>query len=480
MPPQLALFLCNVFVIFLLWLDHKKAPSVSLALWIPTLWILLIAGKPLGIWFGNEGNYADGSPLDRIFLSGLLGFGFFFLAKRRFKWFSAIKEHLWLILLIGYMLVSVSWSDNQFTSFKRWTREELVAITMAFLVLTERDPRQAVQCIFRRSVYILIPFSLLLIKYFPHYGVEYGRWSGSLMWIGVTMQKNALGRLCIIAAFFLIWTLVRRWQGRDIPVGTFHTPAEVFLLIITLWLLKGPSGTYSATATVSFAAALITYIVLLWMKKSRIAIGVNIMTTIILVVMIFGIVTVISGGSTVSGISATLGRSTSLTGRTDIWVQLLPIVDRNPIFGGGFGSFWTAETREFYDMSDAHSGYLDVLLELGFVGILLFVMFLISFGRKTQRELTHNFDSASLSICYLIMALIYTIDESSINSFQNHLMAVILFLAVSVPNYKFPHQMASPQTADPTHELIWQKLYAPKRHHAKLTSSSFRDASGKT
>ena len=40
---------------------------------------------------------------------------------------------------------------------------------MAFVVLTEPRPKEAMQCLLRRSVYALIPFSLLCIKFFPAY-----------------------------------------------------------------------------------------------------------------------------------------------------------------------------------------------------------------------------------------------------------------------------------------------------------------------
>ncbi|MCK7480580.1 MAG: hypothetical protein M0C28_27650 [Candidatus Moduliflexus flocculans] len=34
-------------------------------------------------------------------------------------------------------------------------------------------PRRAVESVLRRTTFILIPFSIVLIKYFPDYGVDY-------------------------------------------------------------------------------------------------------------------------------------------------------------------------------------------------------------------------------------------------------------------------------------------------------------------
>ena len=429
MPSQLALIICILFVLWLLRLDRKQTPNVSFALWLPTIWMLCIATKPLGVWFGAEAD-ADGSPLDRVVYSGFLCLGLFILVLRKFRWSSAIKENAWLIMLIGYMLLSVLWSDIPFTSFKRWIRE-LLAVVMAFLVLTERDPQQALQSVLRRIVYILIPFSYLLIQYFPYVGREYHRWSGGQMWIGATMQKNGLGRLCLTAAFFLIWTLIKRWQKRDIAVSIFQNCADVFVLLIALYLLKGPESAYSATAIVSFGSGLALFFCLLWMKKREINLGANALTVVMALIIGFGVVLPISGGELVGEAATAIGRDETLTGRTEIWASILPDIERQPFLGYGFSSFWTAETKGEHNIGEAHNGYLEVLLELGFVGMLFFSIYLLSFCRMVQRELDNNFDWASLCLCILLMTLLHNIGESSINSLTSQLTALILFLSIS-------------------------------------------------
>jgi O-antigen ligase len=434
MPPQLALLICTVFVLFLLYLEHKQAPKVSHALWIPTLWMLCSATKPLGIWFGVEAD-AEGSPLDRVVFSGFLCLGLFVLVSKKFSWSSAIRENKWLILLISYMLVSILWSDIQYISFKRWVRE-LLAVIMAFVVLIEREPRQSVQSVFRRTVYILIPYSLVLIKYFPAYGVQFARWSGYREWIGVTTQKNGLGRLCLISAFFLIWTLVRRWYGRGVLFRGYQTYVDVSILALTFWLLKGPPGGYSATAIAALAGGLVMFFILLWMKKRQIYLGANTLTVIMILVIVYGVATVMTGGATLpTDVTSTLGRDETLTGRTDVWAELLPIAMQQPFLGHGFGGFWTPTTRIVYRISEAHSGYLEIILELGFVGILFFSMFLLSCCRKARKELRHDFDWGALWICFLLMVVLHNVTESSLSSFGSHLTAVLLFLVV---NYKTP------------------------------------------
>jgi exopolysaccharide production protein ExoQ len=431
MPPVFALALCSGFVLFLLWLERRQSPEVSYASWIPTLWMLYTASKPLGVWFQAGAVDAEsGSPLDQLFLSGVLCLGLLTLAWRKLDVQVFMKDHPWVLLLLVYMLFSAFWSDITFVSFKRWIKE-LVAIVMALMVMTEQKPMQTMQSIFRRTVYILLPFSLLLIKYYPLYGVQYARWSGGQMWVGVTQQKNSLGRLCLVATFFLIWTFVRRWQGRDIPVSKYQTPAEALVLIITLWLLIGPEATYSATAITALAAGLSALGALLWLKERRIGVQARTLATAVALIVAFGVVTVFVGGATVGAITSTLGRDESLTGRADVWAALLPVALRKPLLGYGFGGFWTPSTRDQFGISEGHSGYLDVLLDSGFVGLALVTMFLVSSCLKAHREMERDYDWAVLWFCFLVMAAVHNIAESSFDTFASHLMAVLLFLTIS-------------------------------------------------
>ena len=70
-----------------------------------------------------------------------------------------------------------------------------------------------------------------------------------------------------------------------------------------------------------------------------------------------------------------LGRDASLTNRTELWdVVLAQVTD--PIVGAGFMSFWTgARMQAIWDgmgragINQAHSGYIEQYMNLGFVGV---------------------------------------------------------------------------------------------------------------
>lgn len=388
--------------------------------------------KPLGVWFKQGGSLESGSPLDRAFLIALIILSLWMLKKRNFDLIHAIKKNQGLVILIAFMLLSILWSTIPFISFKRWARE-LLALLMAFCVITEPSPRKTIESILRRTTYILIPFSLLLVKYFPEYGVNFGQWSGERMWIGVADQKNGLCLLCVISALFLIWTLVRRLQGNSPSVWRYQTHSEIAVLAITIWLMGGPqrSLSYSVTSNAAMVLGLIIYFGFHLLKKAERIINVNTLIIILSLIILLGLLMPFTGGAIVSPYSATVGRDATMTGRTQVWATLLPVAMKKLLAGHGFGGFWTTQARKVFLIPNAHSGYLDLILELGFIGILLVSIFLISSCKKAHGELSRNFDWGTLNIIFIMGLALHNSAESSINSFNTPLTAVVLFFSVA-------------------------------------------------
>jgi O-antigen ligase len=394
--------------------------------------MLINGSKPLGGWFRiGSSDPQQGSVLDIAFQVVLILAALIVLLRRRFDWSGAMGKNGWLIALVLIMLFSAIWSDLPVLTLKR-TIKEFLAVLMAFVLLSEPSPRHAIELLLRRTTYIFMPLSPILIKFFPAYGRLYTRWEGAEMWTGVTMHKNSLARLCIIAAFYLIWSLIRRWQGKNPARWKYQTYAELFLLAISFWLLGGPGGRifYSATSVYALTAGLLTYAGLSLAHKRGWPLTAGVLKTAVLFIMLFGTVSVFRGGSGLGGFASATGRDATLTGRTQVWEALVPVVMTEPIVGRGFAVFWTPERRELFQISGAHNGYLDILLELGFAGLVLVIGFYLSSSGKAYRELDRDFDWSCLWYCFIIMLAVHNMGESSIGSLTSFLTAIILFMTV--------------------------------------------------
>lgn len=437
MPPPLALLLGSAYVLWLLRQEKRLSVGVSAALWIPTLWLLAIASKPLGIWFGSVGDAESGSLPDRLLLAGLSVAAIAVLSRRPLDWTSVARRHAWLLALLVYMLISSLWSDIPLIAARRWTRE-IIAPLMALVVLSEPDRRLALQSLLRRSAYILVPFSIVLVKYFPELGVDYGRWSGLQMWIGVTVHKNTLGRLCVISAVFLIWALLRQWGKTEAQGRRLTLMADGSVLALALFLLKGSESAYSATSLGIFAVGLLALLGMGLLRRARRIVPLPVVVALILFFIAFGAVAPFLGGSTLAGVSSEFGRDETLTGRTETWSELVPVVMSQPLLGSGFGSFWTTARRDFYEMSNGHNGYLDILLDLGAVGLALFTGWLLISARKFHASLAEEYAWGSLALCFLLMAVVYNTTESTLGSLAEHMTAVVVLASLVVPNEPVP------------------------------------------
>lgn len=442
MPSKIALILCSMFVIAMLRYDRRMALEVSLASWIPTMWMLIVVSKPLGVWFYLFGvsisggqTLEQGSPVDRIFLYFCLFSGLLILLKRNFIWSDAIKKNFWLFIILFYMLFSGLYSDIPFISLKRWARE-LIAVVMAFVLASEADPKEALESLFRRIVYICIPFSYLFIHYFGEFGRVYVHNEGILMWTGVTLHKNSLLQLCIFSIIFLLWSLNKRKNKRNIVAIKYLSSLEIFIIFITFMIMGGPfhSLTYSATSTVALILGLTWLSWLIFKRHKDYLPNKTVIIAIVVFIIIYGTITPMIGKLSLIDVSSALGRQESITGRDFIWGKLVPLALNKPILGYGYGGFWTTSMRELSTVTQAHNGYLDILLNMGFFGLFLYSLFFIFYCIKVQRVLKYNYDYGVLQVCFLIMILVHNIAETSIVSFANFLMAILTFQTIIIPD----------------------------------------------
>ena len=147
------------------------------------------------------------------------------------------------------------------------------------------------------------------------------------------------------------------------------------------------------------------------------------------------------------GIIASAGRNSSLTGRTDLWNSLLQL-RVNDFVGAGFESFWLGDRMgklwKVYDFkpNEAHNGYLEIFLNLGGIGLFLFVCVSGAAFRRIRRKLSADNSDAAADTNYLIFATfgvgffiayaLYNVTEGAFRQL-NPLFIVFLFLVIEFP-----------------------------------------------
>jgi exopolysaccharide production protein ExoQ len=433
MPASIATGLWLVLLVLLFYFDPAREGKQSPALWVPLLWIFMAGSRLPSQWMtGQVGMTAtslqEGSPLDRIAYMLLLALALVVLTSRSFKWGRFIIDNPALSAFIFFALISTFWSDFPLVSFKRWFRD-LGDYLVLLVVLTEPHPLEAVRTVLRRTGYLLLPLSILLIKYYPEIGKQYEFWSGQEHFVGVATSKNMLGVACLVCGLFFFWDTVLRWSERRQRRTKKVLAVNVAFFVMSLWLLYLSS---SATSTVCLLLGCLVILTAQTGPAQR-------NPRVLQVLIPSGIVTylVLSYGFGVDInqlVTSAVGRDATFTGRTNIWHAVLS-THTNPLLGCGYDSFWLGwRLKEVWRLAghynEAHDGYLEIYLDLGYVGLAILGWLLISsYVVICKRMNTISVRYGSFALAMWTLLLFYNVTEAA---FKGQLIWIIFLLIVIV------------------------------------------------
>jgi exopolysaccharide production protein ExoQ len=413
MTASVAFFAFAVGIAGLFYLDRDSKISNSWGLWLPVVWLAIVGSRPVSVWLGANPNeqglsqQMEGSPLDRFVFQILLVAGLVVLFRRR-RTVGLLKRNWPILVYFAYGLVSIVWSDFPDVSFKRWIKA-IGDLVMVLIVATEAEPLVALKRLLARTGFILLPMSVMLIKY-SVIGRGYDP-DGQPMNTGVTTNKNTLGVITLVLALGALWRVRMLLLTKDQPNRGRHLLAQGTLLAFGLILLQ---QAHSATSVASFAlGAVLMFLTTLPVVKNR----PRAVHVVVLLVVLAGATAILSGAK--AQIVHAMGREENLTGRTDIWAAVLRGVD-NPVLGAGFETFWLGPRllrvwsglSQYMHVNEAHNGYLEVYLNLGGVGVILLAVILITAYKRAVAAYRWNTDIGALMLPYVAAAVVYSISEA--------------------------------------------------------------------
>jgi exopolysaccharide production protein ExoQ len=407
-PPVLALGLCVAFVACVLRYNAARSREVvTPTIWIPTLWLAINASRPVSFWLasvgigGGPGTIEDGNLLDQVLYLSLIVLGLRALSIRGVAWDELFARNKWLVAFLILGGVSVLWSDFPLVTIKRLLRMG-GNLVMVLLVLTDPQPISALKTVIRRCAYVLLPFSLLFIKYFPHLAVKYESWSGAVLMSGVASTKNMLGQLCLVAGLVLAWILLTQLKSRIDDLKEFAIDAFFFLLAVHL-LLRVDSKT--SLVCLAFGIGVWRASGISWVRERVGIVTLTVIGAFFLLNWTFGIV---------DAITFALGRDPTWTARTRIWDDLMAM-NSSWILGTGYDTFWVGERvleiAERFRINEAHNGYLEIILNLGIVGLVLFCGVILTAYANCVRRMTEP-NYGRFAMAALLVAVVYNVTEA--------------------------------------------------------------------
>jgi O-antigen ligase len=437
MPPQVAFAAWLAFLFAVLIIHSKDETRSSPLLWLPSAWLAIIGSRPIGLWlYSKHSAEFSESTLDMMVYSAFIAAALVALARRRQRLSHLVGGNWALALLLCYVGASVLWAETPYAALKQYVKL-IGMVAMALIIATDDDAATAIQVAIKRCAYLLIPASILLIKYYPLVGLKYEPWAGGTMFVGVTTHKNSLGALCMVVGLTLAWSLLKAtrqgwsWRRPGLIVDCVMLALTVHLLILS----------DSKTSLVCFMAS-----VGLLAAQGAQFVRRHVGAYVAVAVVVFAILELSVGLS--GQIAIALGRDPTLTNRTTIWRELLPLAP-NVWVGAGYNSFWNVERQSILAAAgvqatviSSHNGFLEVYLTLGLLGLSGYLLVLGTAYRNALKLLARDHEFGRFTYSSVIAILLFNITEAGFRGLGLvHFM--FLFVAIKV----LPQPVALPANA---------------------------------
>ena len=405
--------------------------------WLPLCWMLLAGTQALGMLrvLGiNIGGQVDsataGSPVERSLFLLMLILGIYLLSLRRHILPATLRANAPLIVLFTYIAISISWSPLPEVSLKRYIKM-VGALTMALLIATENNPAKALHSLLSRYLWIVLTGSLFTILLVPEIG-KVVNYDGSISNAGICFGKNGLGQ-CALAAT-LMATIPIIDKGR---AGLTTSNGSMLLLAVLILIIA-----HSATSLmVTMIVVALLLLIRMFSILTPIHAGGIALYTVILLGATFALAENLTTNFSIAEyVIESLGKDATLTGRTELWNDVWKLASERPVLGHGTGSFWVGEVgvsrpileTYYWPPNQAHNGYLDVIAELGFVGLAL-VLIVAAYGiYNAFKLLPHDHQYAMLKIALISSVLLLNMTESSFCRIT-HRVWLYMLLAVTIP-----------------------------------------------
>lgn len=351
---------------------------------------------------------------------------FFFIRHKVFLSKSFYRQNLFLLLFLGCVAASISWSSEPMLSFKRFVALLSVVFFAGFIAWRYSLERIAFLfgCVIGAAALVGLIFAVIRPDIaFISGGIRDGAFRG------VFAEKNAGARLNAIAILLLL-PMIRQRNPLAMLYGLFA--------LIAIGLAQ------SATAIALIVAGTASYTYFITLIRLRINRSLLAFTAATLVFFLLcGVLY-----ANYAMLLELVGRDPSLTDRTLIWELLQPLIDAQFLKGYGFGAFWASAdadafiTRWGY-IGNAHSGYVETLLNGGLIQLIALLLMFAQTLSKRYRAITAD-QSARYQACALVIIGLFVVTNYVAYVIPNYRSGEFLIFCVLSLTFRH-HLVARPQ-----------------------------------
>jgi exopolysaccharide production protein ExoQ len=319
------------------------------------------------------------------------------------------KAAVALMLLIFF---SVAWSIHPDVTFRRSINYFSTILTACFFAI-EFDFEDFMIVISRATAIAAIG-SFVFVAAFPFDSIhqqslfQLDDIAGS--WRGAFAHKNVLGQAMAVGVLAELWILIGR--GRN----AWH----VLLLVACVALVMLSRSTTSILLT---AVYLIGGVLLFLRRHAKQYFGLGLASLAVIMVTIAAIYF-----ADTEAVFELVGRDATLTGRTELWGFVSNLIAERPMLGWGYAAMWlpnepiavTISQYLGWTVPQSHNAALEVALDLGFVGLAIVVLFILTaVWRAVQCLAIGEFSLGMTSLMFFTGLVLSGATESTFAQSQN-------------------------------------------------------------
>lgn len=401
--------------------NQRWVPDARGSLFVACLvWVLIIyLVVPLQYLKGETSLVTDegmgaANPLSRTIKLGLLIFStVIVLWRARLAWFQMRSVNSFFLGFLVLVPLSALWSIESSATINRFVSVlSTVDVCLAFTLLGWTRTR--FQDVLRPVLTALLIASVFWALLYPQYGIEVGEGTLKNSWRGLTAQKNQFGMLSSFGVLF--W--LHAWFNNE---KKWRTALPFFCLSIACVLL-------SRSSTALLATTLSTFFMLMVMvapsNLRRFMPSIVSSFAILVVVYALAVLNIIPGMNVLLDPIAELsGKDMTFSNRAVIWDIIKEHVQLAPLLGSGYGAYWTGAVptspsyafigRMYFYPSQAHNGYLEIVNDLGFVGLLCLIGYLVAWVYQSLQLLKFDRGQGMLFLALFFQQAITNLSEST-------------------------------------------------------------------
>ncbi len=327
----------------------------------------------------------------------------------------AYAIHFKMLTLLALLTIcSAIWSQDP-TRSALFGAFYLTGTLFAYSLVIRFQPEEIMLLVSRAGIVVCL-LGLIMVTFFPQFGLvddQDPRTIGA--WRGIFIDRTNAAEEMV----FMLSPAIIGWGRR------FKSGQILSIVLLLAMIIK-------AQAVTAFIALFCFILFLACLRFCR-----RVEPRQSKAFVVFGsfvtAVLAITGSRYLPEILRVLGRDPTLTGRTFIWGLLLESIGKRPLLGYGFYAFWNEPLGEAGRVADsmgwtagnAHNGILEICLQLGLFGVVIFVVTLIQALWNAWFCIRN--DSSGRYDWYLgliVLIMIYSIDAGTA-VYPNELLSIL-------------------------------------------------------